>query len=121
MKCLKEYMARPVAPCFGCSYLCALSSLPASVSASREVVGTRCHYQYLDELLQYIRFGLMDVDTLHTVALSTLVQASETATALVSEALEYHQSIYAQPCGRFTQDQTAVPVGYPVHHWWEEA
>ncbi|KAI4567645.1 hypothetical protein MJG53_020754 [Ovis ammon polii x Ovis aries] len=57
-----------------------------------------CHYQYLDELLQYIRFGLMDVDTLHTVALShPLVQASETATALVNEALEYHQSIYAQP------------------------
>ncbi|XP_049551096.1 kelch-like protein 32 isoform X5 [Orcinus orca] len=57
-----------------------------------------CHYQYMDELLQYIRFGLMDVDTLHTVALShPLVQASETATALVNEALEYHQSIYAQP------------------------
>ncbi|MEJ1274868.1 kelch-like 32 [Cricetulus griseus] len=57
-----------------------------------------CHYQHLDELLQYIRFGLMDVDTLHTVALShPLVQASETATALVNEALEYHQSIYAQP------------------------
>ncbi|XP_070412812.1 kelch-like protein 32 isoform X6 [Equus przewalskii] len=52
----------------------------------------------MDELLQYIRFGLMDVDTLHTVALShPLVQASETATALVNEALEYHQSIYAQP------------------------
>ncbi|XP_028702604.1 kelch-like protein 32 isoform X6 [Macaca fascicularis] len=57
-----------------------------------------CHYQHMDELLQYIRFGLMDVDTLHTVALShPLVQASETATALVNEALEYHQSIYAQP------------------------
>ncbi|KAG8522132.1 Kelch-like protein 32, partial [Galemys pyrenaicus] len=57
-----------------------------------------CHYQYMDELLQYIRFGLMDVDTLHTVALShPLVQASERATALVNEALEYHQSIYAQP------------------------
>ncbi|XP_031536073.1 kelch-like protein 32 isoform X4 [Vicugna pacos] len=57
-----------------------------------------CHYQYMDELLQYIRFGLMDVDTLHSVALShPLVQASETATALVNEALEYHQSIYAQP------------------------
>ncbi|XP_063089344.1 kelch-like protein 32 isoform X5 [Cavia porcellus] len=57
-----------------------------------------CHYQYMDELLQCIRFGLMDVDTLHTVALShPLVQASETATALVNEALEYHQSIYAQP------------------------
>ncbi|XP_022408606.1 kelch-like protein 32 isoform X5 [Monodon monoceros] len=57
-----------------------------------------CHYQYMDELLQYIRFGLMDVDTLHAVALShPLVQASETATALVNEALEYHQSIYAQP------------------------
>ncbi|XP_053520839.1 kelch-like protein 32 isoform X4 [Artibeus jamaicensis] len=57
-----------------------------------------CHYQHMDELLQYIRFGLMDVDTLHTVALShPLVQASEAATALVNEALEYHQSLYAQP------------------------
>ncbi|XP_065257400.1 kelch-like protein 32 isoform X8 [Emys orbicularis] len=57
-----------------------------------------CRYQYMDELLQYVRFGLMDVDTLHTVALShPLVQASETATALINEALTYHQSIYAQP------------------------
>ncbi|KAM6460700.1 kelch-like protein 32 isoform 3-T6 [Liasis olivaceus] len=52
----------------------------------------------MDELLQYVRFGLMDVDTLHTVALShPLVQTSETATALINEALVYHQSIYAQP------------------------
>ncbi|XP_051880764.1 kelch-like protein 32 isoform X5 [Pristis pectinata] len=57
-----------------------------------------CRYQYMDELLQYIRFGLMDVDTLHAVALShPLVQASETATAFINESLEYHQSIYAQP------------------------
>ncbi|XP_060609052.2 kelch-like protein 32 isoform X2 [Anolis sagrei] len=57
-----------------------------------------CRYQYMDELLQYVRFGLMDVDTLHTVALShPLVQASETTTALINEALVYHQSIYAQP------------------------
>lgn len=57
-----------------------------------------CRYQYLDELLQYVRFGLMDVDTLHTVALThPLVQASETATALINEALAYHQSVYAQP------------------------
>nr|XP_028578845.1 kelch-like protein 32 isoform X3 [Podarcis muralis] len=57
-----------------------------------------CRYQYMDELLQHVRFGLMDVDTLHTVALShPLVQASETATALINEALVYHQSIYAQP------------------------
>ncbi|KAF1664408.1 Kelch-like protein 32, partial [Aptenodytes patagonicus] len=57
-----------------------------------------CRYQYMDELLQYVRFGLMDVDTLHTVALShPLVQANETATALINEALAYHQSVYAQP------------------------
>ncbi|XP_030051496.1 LOW QUALITY PROTEIN: kelch-like protein 32 [Microcaecilia unicolor] len=57
-----------------------------------------CRYQYVDELLQYVRFGLMDVDALHRVALSNpLIKASETATALISEALEYHQSIYAQP------------------------
>ncbi|XP_075453620.1 kelch-like protein 32 isoform X3 [Ascaphus truei] len=57
-----------------------------------------CRYQYMDELLQYVRFGLMDMNTLHTVALShPLIQTSETATALINEALEYHQSIYAQP------------------------
>ncbi|XP_078236437.1 kelch-like protein 32 isoform X2 [Pogona vitticeps] len=57
-----------------------------------------CRYQYMDELLQYVRFGLMDVDTLHTVALShPLVQTSETVMALINEALVYHQSIYAQP------------------------
>ncbi|XP_069744410.1 kelch-like protein 32 isoform X4 [Narcine bancroftii] len=57
-----------------------------------------CRYQYMDELLQYIRFGLIDVDTLHAVALShPLVQASETATAFINESLEYHQSVYAQP------------------------
>ncbi|XP_055491827.1 kelch-like protein 32 [Leucoraja erinacea] len=57
-----------------------------------------CRYQYMDELLEYIRFGLMDVNTLHAVALShPLVQASERATAFVTESLEYHQSIYAQP------------------------
>ncbi|XP_069091632.1 kelch-like protein 32 isoform X1 [Pleurodeles waltl] len=57
-----------------------------------------CRYQYMDELLQYVRFGLMDMDTLHSVALChPLIQASETATALINEALEYHQSIYAQP------------------------
>ncbi|XP_072355681.1 kelch-like protein 32 [Scyliorhinus torazame] len=57
-----------------------------------------CRYQYMDELLKYVRFGLMDVDTLHAVALShPLVQASETATAFITESLEYHQSIYAQP------------------------
>ncbi|XP_073077041.1 kelch-like protein 32 isoform X7 [Manis javanica] len=61
-------------------------------------VERNCHQQHMDELLQHIRFGLMDVATLHTVALShPLVQASEAATALVQEALEYHQSIYAQP------------------------
>ncbi|XP_060676846.1 kelch-like protein 32 isoform X5 [Hemiscyllium ocellatum] len=57
-----------------------------------------CRYQYMDELLQYVRFGLMDVDTLHAVALShPLVQASETVTAFITESLDYHQSIYAQP------------------------
>ncbi|XP_069829691.1 kelch-like protein 32 isoform X2 [Dendropsophus ebraccatus] len=57
-----------------------------------------CRYQYIDELLQYVRFSLMDTNTLHTVVLShPLIQASETATALINEALEYHQSIYAQP------------------------
>ena len=71
MKCLKEYMARPVRPlALARSHLCALSaSLPLFQLAVRWLEHS-CHYQYLDELLQYIRFGLMDVDTLHTVALS---------------------------------------------------
>ncbi|XP_058881599.1 kelch-like protein 32 isoform X1 [Acipenser ruthenus] len=57
-----------------------------------------CRYQYMEELLQYVRYGLMDVNALHTVAqVHPLVQASETATALVKEALEYHRSPYAQP------------------------
>ncbi|XP_041107114.1 kelch-like protein 32 isoform X2 [Polyodon spathula] len=57
-----------------------------------------CRYQYMEELLQYVRYGLMDVNALHTVAQShPLVQASETATALIKEALEYHRSPYAQP------------------------
>ncbi|XP_054030035.1 kelch-like protein 32 isoform X1 [Dryobates pubescens] len=57
-----------------------------------------CRYQYLEELLQYVRFGLMDADTLHAAALAhPLVQASEAATALVREALAYHQSTFAQP------------------------
>ncbi|XP_054249036.1 kelch-like protein 32 isoform X3 [Indicator indicator] len=57
-----------------------------------------CCYQYLEELLQDIRFGLMDADTLHAVALThPLVQASEAAMALVREALAYHQSTFAQP------------------------
>lgn len=78
--------------------LCLLSSHFLLFQLAVRWLEHNCHYQHLDELLQYIRFGLMDVDTLHTVALShPLVQASETATALVNEALEYHQSIYAQP------------------------
>ncbi|KAM5164500.1 kelch-like protein 32 isoform 5-T5 [Mantella aurantiaca] len=57
-----------------------------------------CRYQYIDELLQYVRFGLMDTNTLHTVALShPLIQSSEKATGLINEALEYHENIYAQP------------------------
>ena len=73
MKCLKEYMARPVRPlALARSYLCALSaSLPLFQLAVRWLEHS-CHYQYLDELLQYIRFGLMDVDTLHTVAMKPL-------------------------------------------------
>ncbi|XP_006626338.2 kelch-like protein 32 isoform X1 [Lepisosteus oculatus] len=55
-------------------------------------------YQYMEELLQYVRYGLMDMNSLHTVAKShPLVQASETATSLINEALEYHRSTYAQP------------------------
>uniref|UniRef100_A0A8C4RPC7 Kelch-like family member 32 n=1 Tax=Erpetoichthys calabaricus TaxID=27687 RepID=A0A8C4RPC7_ERPCA len=57
-----------------------------------------CRYQYTEELLQYVRYGLMDVDTLHNLAQShSLVRTSKTASSLINEALEYHCSTYAQP------------------------
>ncbi|XP_071758537.1 kelch-like protein 32 isoform X6 [Centroberyx gerrardi] len=57
-----------------------------------------CRYQYTEDLLQHVRYGLMDVPTLHHLARShPLVQSSPTAAALVEEALEYHHTTFAQP------------------------
>ncbi|KAF7227445.1 kelch-like protein 32 isoform X2 [Nothobranchius furzeri] len=57
-----------------------------------------CRYQYTEDLLQHVRYGLMDVPTLHHLAHShPLVQSSPTAAALVDEALDYHHSTFAQP------------------------
>uniref|UniRef100_A0A3B5AY41 Kelch like family member 32 n=1 Tax=Stegastes partitus TaxID=144197 RepID=A0A3B5AY41_9TELE len=57
-----------------------------------------CRYQYTEDLLQHVRYGLMDVPTLHHLARShPLVQSSPTAAALVDEALDYHHSTFAQP------------------------
>ncbi|XP_071377995.1 kelch-like protein 32 isoform X6 [Centroberyx affinis] len=57
-----------------------------------------CRYQYTEDLLQHVRYGLMDVPTLHHLARShPLVQSSPTAAALVEEALEYHHATFAQP------------------------
>ncbi|KAM6995378.1 kelch-like protein 32 isoform 1-T1 [Tautogolabrus adspersus] len=57
-----------------------------------------CRYQYTEDLLQHVRYGLMDVPTLHHLAHShPLVQSSPTTAALVEEALDYHHATFAQP------------------------
>ncbi|KAJ8354043.1 hypothetical protein SKAU_G00216100 [Synaphobranchus kaupii] len=57
-----------------------------------------CRYQGTEDLLQYVRYGLMDAAALHLVAQRhPLVQTSEAATALIDEALEYHRAVFAQP------------------------
>eukprot|EP00064_Thunnus_orientalis_P007347 superscaffoldBa00000808_g7367 len=57
-----------------------------------------CRYQYTEDLLQHVRYGLMDVPTLHHLARShPLVQSSPTAAALVEEALDYHHATFSQP------------------------
>ncbi|XP_037533239.1 kelch-like protein 32 [Nematolebias whitei] len=57
-----------------------------------------CRYQYTEDLLQHVRYGLMDVPTLHHLAHShPLVQSSPIAAALVDEALDYHHATFAQP------------------------
>uniref|UniRef100_A0A3Q3KSY9 Kelch-like family member 32 n=1 Tax=Mastacembelus armatus TaxID=205130 RepID=A0A3Q3KSY9_9TELE len=57
-----------------------------------------CRYQYTEDLLQHVRYGLMDVPTLHHLARShPLVQSSPTTAGLVEEALDYHHAIFAQP------------------------
>uniref|UniRef100_A0AAY4AM85 BTB domain-containing protein n=1 Tax=Denticeps clupeoides TaxID=299321 RepID=A0AAY4AM85_9TELE len=57
-----------------------------------------CRYQYTEDLLQHVRYGLMDVAALHRVARGhPLAQSSSAAAGLVEEALEYHRSTFAQP------------------------
>ncbi|XP_077454519.1 kelch-like protein 32 isoform X1 [Stigmatopora argus] len=57
-----------------------------------------CRYQYTEDLLQQVRYGLMDISTLHHLARShPLVQSSSTVAALVDEALDYHRGTFAQP------------------------
>ncbi|KAG9342754.1 hypothetical protein JZ751_015616 [Albula glossodonta] len=57
-----------------------------------------CRSECMDDLLQHVRYGLMDAAALHLVAQRhPLVQASEAAMALVDEALEYHRAVFAQP------------------------
>uniref|UniRef100_A0A3P8W3S8 Kelch-like family member 32 n=1 Tax=Cynoglossus semilaevis TaxID=244447 RepID=A0A3P8W3S8_CYNSE len=57
-----------------------------------------CRYQYTEDLLQHVRYGLMDIPTLHHLANShPMVQSSPTAAALVDEALDYHHAVFAQP------------------------
>lgn len=57
-----------------------------------------CRYQYTEDLIQHVRYGLMDVAALHHVAqCHPLVQSSANAAALVDEALEYHRATFAQP------------------------
>ncbi|KAK1901237.1 Kelch-like protein 32 [Dissostichus eleginoides] len=57
-----------------------------------------CQYQYTEDLIQHVRYGLMDVPALHHLARShSLVQSSPTAASLVEEALDYHHGTFAQP------------------------
>ncbi|KAK5922764.1 kelch-like protein 32 isoform X1 [Pseudochaenichthys georgianus] len=57
-----------------------------------------CRYQYTEDLIQHVRYGLMDVTALHHLARShSLVQSSPTAASLVEEALDYHHGTFAQP------------------------
>ncbi|XP_033983230.1 kelch-like protein 32 [Trematomus bernacchii] len=57
-----------------------------------------CRYQYTEDLIQHVRYGLMDVPVLHHLARShSLVQSSPTAASLVEEALDYHNGTFAQP------------------------
>ncbi|XP_074539051.1 kelch-like protein 32 isoform X2 [Halichoeres trimaculatus] len=57
-----------------------------------------CRYQYTEDLLQHVRYGLMDVTTLHHLAHNhPLVQSSPTTAALVEEALDYHHATFSQP------------------------
>ncbi|KAJ8288322.1 hypothetical protein COCON_G00009810 [Conger conger] len=57
-----------------------------------------CRYERMDDLLQYVRYGLMDAAALHLLSQRhPLVKASEEATALIEEALEYHRAVFAQP------------------------
>lgn len=55
-------------------------------------------YCYADELLQHVRYSLMETSTLHRLAhCHPLVQASSALSALVGEALEYQRAPFAQP------------------------
>lgn len=52
----------------------------------------------MEELLQNVRYGLMEVSALHRVASShPFLNSSSTVAALVEEALDYHRSVFAQP------------------------
>ncbi|XP_056458981.1 kelch-like protein 32 isoform X2 [Gadus chalcogrammus] len=57
-----------------------------------------CRYGYAEELLQQVRYGLMEVGTLQQLSRShPLVQSSAGAGALLEEALDYHAAVFAQP------------------------
>ncbi|KAL4657460.1 kelch-like protein 32 isoform X1 [Arapaima gigas] len=57
-----------------------------------------CRYQYTEDILQCVRYGLMEVSVLHRLACChPMVQASSTAATLINEALEYHRGVFAQP------------------------
>uniref|UniRef100_A0A8B9LTN6 Kelch like family member 32 n=1 Tax=Astyanax mexicanus TaxID=7994 RepID=A0A8B9LTN6_ASTMX len=57
-----------------------------------------CRLHHSEELLQHVRFGLMDLSTLQRVSCSLpLLRTCPTATALLEEALDYHSCVFAQP------------------------
>ncbi|KAM6967623.1 kelch-like protein 32 [Aplochiton taeniatus] len=57
-----------------------------------------CGCQHTEDLLQHVRYGLMDVSTLRCLARAhPLAQSSATARALLEEALDYHHATFTQP------------------------
>ncbi|KAJ8411515.1 hypothetical protein AAFF_G00163230 [Aldrovandia affinis] len=76
-----------------------------------------CRHQCTDDLLQHVRYGLMDPSALRLAAQRhPVVQASEAAAALIDEALEYHRGVFAQPVRQTarTRPRSQSPTLYIV-------
>lgn len=56
-----------------------------------------CRFRFTEELLQHVRYGLMDVPALQVLSRSPLVRSHPGVAALVEQALDYHQETFSQP------------------------